>query len=125
MNPAETNALLHALLTEVQGLRADLARQGLAAPQPRGANLQDLIDAIAFAVGDRLFTAGELASFAATVPPERLRDVLHAAGGTNPRKIGKLLHRMSKQEFVGWRVSRMAIERGGIVWKVEPASLRV
>jgi len=119
----ETNDLLRALLAEIRGLRADLAGKGLAAPKT--ASLQDLIDAIAFTVGDRAFTAGELIAFADVAPPERLQNVLHAAGGTNPRKVGKLLHRLSKQDLSGWQVLRIGFERDGIIWKVQAASLRV
>jgi len=117
-----TEALLRELIAEVRGLRMDLARQAGAPVQAEG--LADLLEAIAFTVGDRMFTAPELAKFAEAAPPEKLLTALHAAGGTNPRKVGKLLRRMEKQECGGWRVVQIGTDRDGILWKVVPASLR-
>ncbi|HZH10567.1 MAG TPA: hypothetical protein VEZ24_09360 [Microvirga sp.] len=117
----ETNTLLRALIAEVKGLRADLARQ-TGAEDP-ASTLGDLVEAIAFTVGDRVFTAPELAKFAEAAPPEKLQIALHAAGGTNPRKVGKLLRRMEKQECGGWRVVQIGSDRDGLLWKVQPASL--
>ena len=118
----ETNALLRALIAEVKGLRADLARQiGVEDP---ASTMADLVEAIAFTVGDRVFTAPELAKFAEAAPPEKLQIALHAAGGTNPRKVGKLLSRLEKQECGGWRVIQIGTDREGIIWKVVPASLK-
>lgn len=117
----ETNALLHVLISEVRGLRADLARQaGVPVPVE---GLTGLLEAIAFTVGDRVFTAPELAKFAEAAPPEKLLTSLHAAGGTNPRKVGKLLSRMEKQDCGSWRVVQVGSERDGILWKVQPTSL--
>jgi hypothetical protein len=120
MSTDETNALLRELLAEIRGLRADLAGKETVASEAAG--FQGLIEAIAFAVGDREFTAVELAQFSDAAPPERLQQALHAAGGTNPRKVGKLLHRLSKLELSGWQVLRIGVERDGLIWKVKPAS---
>ncbi|MBB3020664.1 hypothetical protein FHR70_003750 [Microvirga lupini] len=118
---SDTDALLRVLISEVRGLRADIARQAGAPVQAD--SLAALLDAIASAVGARVFTASELADFAEAAPPEKLLTALHAAGGTSPRKVGKLLRRMEKQELAGWRVLQVGSDRDGIIWKVEPASL--
>jgi hypothetical protein len=118
----ETNALLRELLAEIRGLRADLAGRPTA---PKAASLQELIDAIAFAVGDKAFTAKELVTHAEALPAERLKNALNAAGGTNHKCIGRLLLRMSKQEFSGWRIKRLFRERDGLLWIIEPVTLRV
>jgi hypothetical protein len=123
MRSSETNELLRELIAEVRGLRAALARQP--GDQSPSSSLADLVEAIAFTVGDREFTAPELAKFAEVAPPEKLLTALHEAGGTNPRKVGKLLRRMEKQECGGWRVVQIGTDREGIIWKVVPASLRV
>jgi hypothetical protein len=122
MSMDETNALLRVLIAEIRGLRADLAGKETVASEAAG--FEGLVDAIAFAVGDREFTAVELAQFADAAPPERLQRVLHEAGGTNPRKVGKLLHRLSKLDLSGWQVHRIGVERDGLIWKVKPACLR-
>jgi hypothetical protein len=123
MRSSETSALLRELIAEVRGLRVDLARHA-GAPTPTE-GLANLLEAIAFTVGDREFTAPELAQFAEIAPPEKLLTALHEAGGTNPRKVGKLLRRLEKQECGGWRVVQIGNDREGILWKVVPASLRV
>lgn len=120
MYASEMNALLRELVYEVRGLRADLARQA-GAPIP-ATSLADLVEAIASTAGDCVFTAVELEEFAEAAPPEKLQIALHAAGGTNPRRIGKLLRRLQKQEFPNWRVVEMGSDRDGILWKVVPAS---
>jgi hypothetical protein len=122
MNPAETNVLLRTLIEEVRGLRADLAGKRTA---PKAVDLQEVLDAIAFAVGNASFTAKDLARHAEVLPPERLKNVLQDAGGTSHKCIGKLLRDMSRREFTDWRITQVKRESDGMLWIIEPVTLRM
>jgi hypothetical protein len=106
--------LLRELISEVQGLRADLNR-GRA---PSVDSLSDaLLPVLAASVADKAFSAREVIQHAALVDG-LLRAALAAAGLVNARKLGKWLRAIEGRALAGLRLERIGLDRDGIIWRV-------
>lgn len=105
----EVVALLRELLAEVRLLREALGQR----PAPPVA----LLRAIRERVGDRVFTAVELAEHAEVVGDLRA-EILAAVGSLSPRKIGRALAAIEGEEAGGFRVVRVGQDRLGIIWSL-------
>ena len=100
--------LLRALLDEVRGLRADLARPGR---RPR----ITLLAVIATAVQGRAFSATEVFSHAQV--NDGLATALDAAGITTARALGRYLANMESRVEGRVRVLRIGEDRDGLIWR--------
>lgn len=114
---------LHALREirdELRLLRAGKAGRGRQ-PQTSAANLLRLI---AEFVGDRFFSARELAEHAALPASSELHAaIVGAVGVANPRRLGKYFRRIEGQELDGLHMKAIGNDRDGLIWRV--ASSRV
>lgn len=77
----------------------------------------DLLSAIVDATAGRAFSARELDRHARLVAPD-LQLLLRDAGAPNPRRLGKLLQRLSKQIHGNYRLVRATRDAMGTVWEV-------
>lgn len=105
-------ALLELLVEEVRGLRADFARQR-GAVDDRGA----LLAPIAGYVKGTAFSAAEVIHHAAVVASP-LREALAAAGVVNARQLGKWFRRIEGRDIGGLRLTRIGVDRDGVIWRV-------
>jgi hypothetical protein len=114
----ETVELLRALVGEVRGLRADLARQ-----QSSGTGREvderhaALLVAIVEAVGDHEFSSVELVRHAAAVGGN-LRAALDALHASTPRRLGKCLKRIEGSDCGGFAIERIGEDGSGAIWRV-------
>ena len=107
---ADVCALLRELVTELRGLRSDVATSR------QRPSRTALVPIIAATVQDRAFSSTELLRHADV--DASLRAALAAAHITTARQLGKVLHTLEGRVFQGWRLERIGVERDGIVWRV-------
>jgi hypothetical protein len=118
----DTVVLLQQLVAEIRGLRSDLAerRQGRRLSRADHDALADLLPVIASAVGDRVFTVGELREHSELDPV--LAGALVRVGG--PNKTGRLFKRASGCDAAGMVVDNVGSDRDGLLWRVRAATDR-
>jgi hypothetical protein len=113
---AETVELLREIRDELRAIREAVERHG-AQPQPDAT--AQLLRAIYAAVGDRVFSAGDLLIHAALPVAGSLHTAIIAAVGVcNARKLGKTLARIEGHELDGVRAVRVDSDSTGILWSV-------
>ena len=106
---------LAALQAEVRRLTARAA--ALEQQLPRRPSDAELLAAIAKATEGRAFSAHELYRHARLVDRD-LWALLETVDADTPRKIGKLLRRLSQISVGPYRLERMTRDSMGIVWEV-------
>jgi hypothetical protein len=100
----------------------DLQRKTLAAIEQSRRPLHDkpitnLLPVLAAAVVDKAFSAREVMQHAALVD-DSLRDALAAAGLSNARQLGRWLRSVENQTIAGVVLTRIGLDRDGVVWRV-------
>jgi hypothetical protein len=124
MTDAPIAALLRELVSEIRGLRGDLAQRQRRRLTPADeAALRALLPVVAAAVGDRAFTLAELREHALLPMQTELRSALEAAGG--PNRVGRLLRRADGFAVEGLRAECVGDDRDGLVWCVRGVVHRV
>ena len=105
--------MLRALVAEVRGLRADLARDR----RPSHLTHEALLPVLARAVKDNAFSAREVMQHAALVDGD-LRAALHAADLRSARQLGKWFRTIEGQTLTGLRLDRLGADNQGVIWRV-------
>ena len=83
------------------------------------ASLTRFVSSIAAAIGDRMFTARELAAHADSVDPI-LKAALERAGcDGDSRRLGKRLQRAEGRPLQGYKVERIGSDRDGAIWRID------
>lgn len=108
------------LVDEVRTLRAELVavRDRVAVLEQacrRRGDAPPLLLAVAAAVAETAFSAGEVLQHARVVPS--LRQALAAAGIRNPRQLGKWFRTLEGRDVGGVRLDRVGADRDGVVWR--------
>lgn len=107
------------VLAALQALRADLETAGVLS---RPDTDQQIVAAIAEAVGSRTFTAAELIEHADTVGGGLAAQLAAGLSGKlTSRGLGKLLARLDGKPFEGLEIRRLGDDRNGAIWAVRPA----
>ena len=120
---ARTEGKLDALRAEVQAMRGELAA-ALARPPRRPlapadrAWLGEFLPAAGAALGDRVWTAPELAAIALRAECGALAATLAAVGGEGLRRFGKRLARVAGHAVGELELRRVGETSAGVLWQV-------
>lgn len=110
--PTETIDLLRQILTEIRGLRADLAPTGRRSlSREDRARLARLLPAIAGTLGSELFLTADVCEHDAAA----LRLV---RANLNAKQLGRLLRRAVNTPIDGYLVLHEGTEAGAVLWRV-------
>ena len=112
--PDPIESLLRELITEVQGLRADLVHER---ERHHKKSAADLVLTLAASVENKAFSTREVIAHATRVEGD-LSAALEVAGLSNPRQLGKWLRTIEGRTIAGVRLERIGIDRDGIIWRV-------
>lgn len=130
----EAVELLRELISELRRLPGALAAaiQSSTLPAPGRCELRDdeqadlvrFVAGIAAAVGDRIFSAGDLRAHADV--DVALKAILQSAVGEfdscTTRRIGKRLQRACRQALQGYKTEKVGNDRGGALWQITAPS---
>lgn len=112
---APDRELLEALLLEVRGLRADLARRRGGSDPEADARL---VSALAASAGSHVFGAVDVIRHAGVDPD--LRAALDGAGAQTTNQVGLLLRRLHGLTVDGFRIVGLKRDAHGRMWQVVP-----
>jgi hypothetical protein len=131
---SEEAALLRELIAELRGLPSALALaiQSSALPAPGRSELRDgeqaklvrFITGIASAVGDRVFSAGDLLAHADVDVALKgtLEHAVGPIGSSTARRVGKRLQRARGQALQGYKTEKVGSDRTGALWRITAPS---
>lgn len=109
---------IEALRRELDDVRARLDRVEGTGGGAVDAYEAAVLTAIAAAVGERRFTSSEIREYARHDPDRTLAEALQAVDIETPRALGKLLARLERTTIAGLQLTRVDVDRDGIVWSV-------
>ena len=119
-----TQALLRDILAELVRIREALERRP--APGRDEAKAAALLRLIRERVQERPFSAFDICDHVEVADAVELGASIAACCGLlSPRRLGKFLKRYEAEPLESLRVVRVGKARAGVMWQIQPASLRV